>query len=150
LIHEDTDLNLRAMLYGWKVLYVPEAIVLHKVSSSIGNNMSDTSVYYGLRNSEFVRIKNIPFFLFMRYLPIFFLGMVYEVLLFVVKRRKAILYFKAKLDAIRLLPAMLNKRKINMNARMLCSKDLRKIMTPVLKLKWDLLRNKLRTPIFEE
>jgi hypothetical protein len=112
--------------------------------------MNDTSVYYGLRNSEFVRIKNIPFFLFLRYLPIILLGMVYEFFHFVVKRRKTILYFKAKLDAIRLLPAMLNKRKINMNARMLCSKDLRKIMTPVLKLKWDLLRNKLRTPIFEE
>jgi GT2 family glycosyltransferase len=148
LIHEDTDLNLRAQLHGWKVLYVPEAIVFHKVRSSISNK-SNTAVYYSLRNSEFVRIKNIPFPLFLRYLPIFLLGMVWEFLDHV-KRRQMVLYFKAKLDAIKLLPAMLNKRKINMKARRLCSKDLRETMTPILKLKWDFLRNKFRKPIFEE
>jgi hypothetical protein len=148
LIHEDTDLNLRAQLHGWKVLYAPEAIVFHKVRSSISNK-SNTAVYYSLRNSEFVRIKNIPFPLFLMYLPIFLLGMVWEFLDHV-KRRQMVLYFKAKLDAIKLLPAMLNKRKINMKARRLCSKDLRETMTPILKLKWDFLRNKFRKPIFEE
>ncbi len=59
LIHEDIDLNRRARLYGWQVLYVPEAIVFHKVKSSIGN-MSDTAVYFNLQNSEFARIKNTP------------------------------------------------------------------------------------------
>ena len=145
LIHEDTDLNLRAMLYGWKVLYVPEAIVLHKVSSSIGNNRSDTSVYYNLRNSEFVRIKNIPFFLFLRYLPIFFLGMVYEFFLFVVKRRKTILYFKAKIDAIKMLTVMLKKRRSNMKAKRISDKDFRQIMIPGLKI--GFLKKKLRSLI---
>ena len=149
LIHEDTDLNLRAQLYGWKVLYVPEAIVFHKVGYSIGNK-SDKSHYYALRNSELVKIKNIPLFLFLRYSLILLLGTLSEFFLFAIWHRKTILYFKAKLDAIKLLPTMLNKRKINMKARRLCSKDLRKIMTPILKLKWDFLRNKFRKPIFEE
>lgn len=60
LVHEDTDINCRAQLAGWKVLYVPSAIVYHQVSSTIGS-MSDLAVYYSLRNSEFVRLKNVPF-----------------------------------------------------------------------------------------
>ena len=63
LIHEDTDLNFSAQLAGWKVLYVPTAMVHHKVRSSIGI-MSDMAVYYTLRNNEFVRIKNVPFGVF--------------------------------------------------------------------------------------
>ena len=73
LIHEDTDLNFRAQLAGWKVLYVPTAIVHHKVRSSIGI-MSDMAVYYSLRNSELVRIKNVPFGVFLRCFPEFILG----------------------------------------------------------------------------
>ena len=146
LIHEDTDLNLRARLYGWKVLYVPEAIVFHKVSSSIGNSMSDTSVYYNLRNSEFVRIKNIPFLLFLRYLPIILLGMVYEVFSFVVKRRKTILYFKAKIDVVKMLTVMLKKRRSNMRAKRISDKDFREIMIPGLEI--GFLKKKLRRLIF--
>ncbi len=131
MIHEDTDLNLRAKLYGWKVLYVPEANVLHKVKSSIGN-MSDTAVYFTLRNSEFVRIKNIPLFLFLRYLPILLCGMVCEFLSLVVKQRKMILYFKAKIDAVKMLAVMLKKRRSNMKAKRISNKDLREIMIPVL------------------
>jgi len=73
LIHEDTDLNFRAQLRGWKVLYVPTAVVYHKVRSSIGQ-MSDMAVYYTLRNSELVRIKNIPLGVFIRCLPEFLIG----------------------------------------------------------------------------
>ena len=148
LIHEDTDLNLRAQLHGWKVLYVPEAIVFHKVRSSISNK-SNTAVYYSLRNSEFVRIKNIPFPLFLRYLPIFLLGMVWEFLDHV-KRRQMVLYFKAKIDVLKILPAMLKKRRCIMKVKRVSNKDLREIMTPILKLKWVFLRNKLRKPFFEE
>src|SRR5208337_3264167 len=70
LIHEDTDLNWRAQLSGWRTLYVPSALVYHKVRSTIGP-MSDISVYYTLRNSELVRIKNIPCPLFLLCLPSF-------------------------------------------------------------------------------
>ena len=94
LIHEDTDLNLRAQLYGWKVLFVPTAIVYHKVRSSIGN-MSPMAVYYTLRNSEFVKIKNIFLPLFLRCLPMFILGVVSEFLYFALKHKHPILYFKA-------------------------------------------------------
>jgi GT2 family glycosyltransferase len=145
LIHEDTDLNLRAQLYSWKVLYVPEAIVYHKVRSTIGR-MSPTAMYYTMRNSELVRIKNIPVTLFLRYLPWFILGMVSEFLYFAVKHRHLNRYFRAKLDAIKMLPVMLKKRRVNMRAMKISSKDLMKIITPVLDK--GFLKNKLNKLIF--
>ena len=146
LIHEDVDLNLRAQLYGWKTLYVPTAPCYHKVRSSIGK-MSDRAVYYTLRNSEFVRIKNIPLSFFMRYLLGFILGGISEFLYFAVKHRYLILYFKAKLDAVRMFPVMMKKRKMNMKAKRIANRDLRNITTPLLEK--NFLKRKLRKIIFE-
>jgi hypothetical protein len=145
LIHEDTDLNFRAQLHGWKVLYVPTALVYHKVRSSIGE-MSPMAVYYTLRNSEFVKIKNIPLSLFLRCLPVFILGMVSEFLYFAVKHKRPTLYFKAKIDAIRMLPLMLKKRRVNLKGAKVDSKGLREIMTPVFE--WSFLGNKLKKLVY--
>ena len=127
LIHEDTDLNLRAQLYGWKAIFVPTAIVYHKVRSSIGK-MSPKAVYYSLRNSELVRIKNIPLTLFLRCLPVFLLGMVSEFLYLAIKYKHPVLYFKAKLDAVKMFPIMLKKRKANIKAKRATDSDLRDII----------------------
>jgi GT2 family glycosyltransferase len=141
LIHEDTDLNLRAQLHGWKVVYVPTATVHHKVRSSIGQ-MSDAAVYYTLRNSEFVRVKNIPLSVFFRCLPVFILGMITEFFYFAVKHRRPFLYLKAKFDVLKMLPIMLRKRKAIMKAKKANYKDLMAIMTPVLEM--GFLKNKLK------
>src|SRR5208283_2055864 len=55
---DDTDLSFRLQLAGWRVLYVPDAVVYHKVSHTIGRK-SDIGVYYSQRNMEFLRIKNV-------------------------------------------------------------------------------------------
>jgi len=130
LIHEDTDLNLRAQLRGWKVMYVPTAIIYHKVRSSIGP-MSDMAIYYTLRNSEFVRIKNIPFGVFIRCLPEFLIGALTEFIYFAIKHKRLRLYFKAKMDAIRMLPRMLKKRAVIMKSRKVGHGYLLDMITPV-------------------
>ncbi len=140
LIHEDTDLNFRAHLYGWKVLYVPEAIVYHKVRSTIGS-MSDTAIYYTLRNTEFVRIKNIPFAVFQRCLVEFFMKTILEFIYFALKHRKLKLYFRAKIDALKMLPKMLEKRKIIMKNRRADNRYLLSLMTPAWKM--DFLKAKI-------
>lgn len=68
LYAEDTDLNLRAWLAGWKCLFLPESTAYHKVSATSGN-LSDTKVYHYSRNIEWVWIKNVPFRLMIKYLP---------------------------------------------------------------------------------
>ena len=59
LIYEDTDFCFRAQLAGWKCFYVSDAVVWHKVRSSIGE-MSDMAVYYSARNALYVWWKNMP------------------------------------------------------------------------------------------
>jgi len=59
LIYEDVDLSFRAQLSGYQCLYVPSAIVYHKVSSSIIRD-SPVSVYHGHRNLEWVYFQNMP------------------------------------------------------------------------------------------
>ena len=130
LIHEDIDLNFRAQLNGWKTLYVPTAIVYHRVRSSIVH-MSDMAVYYTLRNSEFVRMKNIPLTIFTRCFPEFIMWTLMEFAYFVIKHRRLKLYFKAKSDAIRMLPRMLNRRAVIMKQRKVSDKYLLNIMTPL-------------------
>jgi len=129
LIHEDTDLNFRAQLAGWKVLYVPSAIVYHKVRSTIGH-MSNMAIYYSLRNTELTRFKNVPFCLFLWCLPYYALGIIIEFFYFGVKHKKLSLYLKAKIDAIRLLPKMLIKRRAIMSNKKVNNRYLFSILTP--------------------
>ena len=110
LIQEDADLNFRAQLAGWKVMYVPSAVVYHKVRSTIGH-MSDIAIYYTLRNSELVRIKNIPFTVFLRCLPEYAVGEILDFIYFAVKHGKFTTYIKAKLDVLKSLQKTLKKRK---------------------------------------
>jgi len=130
LIYEDTDFNLRAQLAGWKVRYVPTAVVHHKVRSTIGN-MSDIAVFYSLRNSELARIKNIPCGIFMRCLPSYFLAAFLEFLYFGIRHRKLMLFFRAKLDALRLLPEMLKRRRDILTRRKTSNDYLRSMMTSI-------------------
>ncbi len=146
LIHEDIDLSFRAQLHGWKVLYIPTAHCYHKVRSSIGK-MSDSAVYYTLRNCEFVRIKNIPLSFFLRYLLWFILGTISEFLFFAIKHRYLILYFKAKLDAVKMFPVMRKKRKSILKVKRISNKDLRNITTPLLDK--NFLKRKLKKFLFE-
>ena len=146
VIHEDTDLNLRAHLFGWKVLYVATAVVHHKVRSTIGH-MSTATVYYTLRNSEFVRVKNLPLSLILRHLPELLIGSVTEFVYFGIRHRHPLLYLKAKLDAVRMLPEMMRKRRANMRAMRVRPRELDQLTTHVLE--WKFLKQKLRKLIFE-
>jgi hypothetical protein len=135
LIHEDTDLNFRAQLAGWKVLYIPTAVVYHKVRSSIGP-MSDLAVYYSLRNSELVRLKSVPFVVFLKCFPEVLLGFISEFIYFVLRHRRLKLFIKAKRDVIKMLPSIWQKRKDIMKTRKASNAYLLSIMTPILRIEF--------------
>lgn len=123
LIHEDTDLNFRAQLAGWKCLFVPKAVVYHKVRSSIGI-MSDMAVYYSVRNSRFVWVKNMPIKLILKYLHHHIIQEIGSFLYFCIKHRKWRAYWHANIDFIKLLPGMIKKRKQVMRLKKITDSEL--------------------------
>jgi len=132
LNHEDTDLNLRAWLSGWKCLFVPEAVVYHKVSASIGN-LSDVAVYYFARNNEWVWIKNTPLLLLIKYLP---QRVIYEMSsfgYFCIVKRKWRPFIKGKIAALLKLPLMLRKRKEIQKLIKLSNQEIQKELVPISK-----------------
>lgn len=135
LLYEDVDLNFRAQLKGYECLYVPEAIVYHLVSRSIGYD-SVTSVYYGHRNLEWAYIKNMPdslirktfcghvFYDFMSFLYFMFNG-------------KGRVFLRAKWDAVRGLKKALKKRKLIQNSTKVHAEAIWKLMDKeALRLRW--------------
>lgn len=75
LYNEETDWNIRLRQAGWKVLFVPNSVVFHKVSSSTGGDLSPSYLYYHIRNSFFMILftqksilKIITAFLYMLYM----------------------------------------------------------------------------------
>jgi GT2 family glycosyltransferase len=63
---EDVDLNLRARLRGFRTLYVPRAIVYHRLSATGGGALAS---YYCGRNFMLVWAKNMPGALIRRHWP---------------------------------------------------------------------------------
>lgn len=62
---EDVDLNLRARLHGMRTVFVPTAIVYHRLSATGGGMLAS---YYCGRNFPLVWLKNIPAPLYERYI----------------------------------------------------------------------------------
>ena len=54
---EDVDLAWRACLLGWRCLYIPQAVVYHKLKASGGGT---TASYYDGRNRIYTLVKNYP------------------------------------------------------------------------------------------
>ncbi|MBW1614113.1 MAG: glycosyltransferase family 2 protein [Deltaproteobacteria bacterium] len=109
LLYEDVDLSFRAQLKGYKCLYVPEAIVYHRASSSIVYD-SPISVYYSHRNLEWVYLKNMPPKLILKTI---WLHIIYGIAAFIFfsanGRIKEVV--KAKRDALKGLKGILKKRR---------------------------------------
>jgi len=130
LNHEDTDLNMRAWLAGWKCLFVPEAVVKHKVSASIGT-LSDTSVYYFARNNEWVWIKNVPLQFLILNLPQRVLYDIASFGYFCMMQGKWRPFLKGKWHAVLGIPKMLAKRRQLSALRRLDANQIREMLVPL-------------------
>ena len=109
LLYEDVDLSFRAQLKGYRCLFVPEAVVYHKASSSIVYD-SPISVYYSHRNLEWVYIKNMPSILILKTI---WLHIIYDIaaFFFFAANGRIKEFIKAKLDALKGLKRVLKKRR---------------------------------------
>lgn len=138
--HEDTDLNCRAQLSGWKCAYVPAALVHHKVSATIGH-LSDLQLYYHLRNAEFLWVKNMPCGLMLRYAHHKLLQELWSLVNLCIYQGRWKPFFRAKRDALKMLPAMLAKRKKIQCRKTVPNSYFGSLLTPLLSR--ELMRQKL-------
>jgi len=139
LIHEDTDLNYRAQLMGWKCLYVPKAVVFHKVRSTIKKD-SDLAIYYTNRNANFVWIKNTPILLLLRFLHHKIFLVIGAFFFFGLRKKRMRLFIKSQIDSLKLFPKMLKKRRKIQSMRKVSNKEIRKLLTSI----WDKRYSELR------
>ncbi len=123
LVYEDADLNFRARLMGFRCLYVADARVLHGVNSSIGT-FTDSYVFHGHRNSEFVFWKNMPTRLLLFYLPERALFNLLA-LLFFFSQGRGTAFVRAKLDALKASRTVVRKRKRIQGGRTVTSSEVR-------------------------
>jgi len=114
--HEEFDLCWRAKLWGWKCVYVPEAIVYHIGGATTGRG-SKFSNYYTERNRLLTIIKDLPLILFWRYLP-FILRYELDTLF------RSITAFKYELITARFAAIMLFRRTLRKRKRIQCGRTI--------------------------
>jgi len=140
LYDEDTDLNFRAHLAGWNCAYVPTALVYHKGNATSGR-LSDLHVYYHTRNLEFVWIKNMPVGLMLRFAHHKLMQEIGAFTYLCVRHMKWQAFFRAKRDALRMMPAMWKKRAEIQRRRRVSNRYIKKILTSVFSL--EIVRQKI-------
>lgn len=124
--HEDVDLGFRLRLHGFRCLYVPDAVVQHIGSATLGAQ-SDFALYYWQRNFIWSFIKNIPSALLWKALPAHLMAnFIYQVN-YTLRGRGRIL-LKAKSDALRGFSPSLQKRREIQRNRKISHAELLRIM----------------------
>ncbi len=108
-VGEDIDLSFRAKLSGFKCVYVPKAIVHHKVGQTIGSN-SNLLLYHSRRNIEYTYFKNMPLALLLLTFP---MHLLYNLLTFIqaLSEGRIHIFLKAKRDFFLNFGKILKKRK---------------------------------------
>jgi len=120
---EDSDLGMRGRLTGWKCLYVPNAIVYHKYSATMGE-YSPRKAFLIERNRIWFVVKNFPFtmiisscyhtflrYLFQTYDALFGSGASSKLVSNESKWTVISVLFKAYFSALSGMPEMLRKRR---------------------------------------
>jgi GT2 family glycosyltransferase len=123
---EDVDVGFRLRLLGYRCLYVPDALVYHVGSATAGKE-SDFVVYHGHRNLVWTYVKNMPAPLFWLYLPLHIAANIAIVVRYGLRGRWAVM-LRAKIHALKTLPAVWRKRREIQAQRVARVGELRKVM----------------------
>lgn len=132
---EDLDLSFRGQLQGYECVFIPRAIVYHRLGATRKRNPAQ-DVFFSQRNIELAYLKNMPLSLILGSLP---QRLVYELggAAYFTKLGVGAAFFKAKLDAIRRLPSVLRKRADLQRSRILTNAQLRSLLLGYrLRSKW--------------
>jgi GT2 family glycosyltransferase len=66
--YEDVDISFRAQLAGWKVAYVPAAVVYHQIMAT-SSQIKGFATYHTLKNLPMLMWKNVPWALMPKVWP---------------------------------------------------------------------------------
>lgn len=121
--YEDGDLSFRGQLRGYECVFVPGAIVHHRLTATM-KKYPARQAYLSQRNIEFVYWKNMPLGLMLLSAP---WRLLYELgsAAYFFRRGAGKAFLKAKVDAIRGLPGMLRKRREIQKGRRISNAELR-------------------------
>ena len=127
---EDTDIGWRLWLQGYKVSYVPTAVIYHKGGGSFGGSRNiPFRLYLGQKNRLFNIVKNFEIFNLFRGLITSIGYDIFKIIKFTINRKfdciAAIL--KGNYTFIKELPKTLKKRKIIQKNRKIIDKELYKL-----------------------
>ena len=126
--HEDVDLSYRARLRGYRVRYVPDAIVRHQGSATLGRQ-STRAVYYGQRNLEWVYLQNSPAWILFRTAPGHLAYNVAAAVHFA-RAGQGLAFIRAKGAALVALPATLRKRAAVQRTRRVAAGEIWRVLEP--------------------
>jgi GT2 family glycosyltransferase len=123
---EDLDLSFRGQLQGYECVFLPRAIVYHRLGATRKKNPAQ-DVFFSQRNIELAYLKNMPFRMILGALPH---RLVYELggAAYFTKLGVGTAFFKAKLDAVRRLRSVLRKRRELQRRRILTHEQLRAML----------------------
>jgi len=141
---EDLDLSFRGQLQGYECVFMPRAIVYHRLGATRKKNPAQ-DVFFSQRNIELAYLKNMPLGMILASLAH---RLVYELggAVYFTKLGVGTAFFKAKMDAIRRLPSVLRKRQELQRRRILTTKQLRSMLLPYrLWSKWKKFSSAWRT-----
>jgi GT2 family glycosyltransferase len=123
---EDVELSFRAHLKGYKCLYVPNAIIYHKAGAAVGQT---TAWFYRMRRNQlWTTVKNMPWQLFVKYMPQIVaynaLSLIYHSL-----QGRGKLIWRAYFDAFRDLPRVMSQRRYIQSSRVAPVRDIEAVLT---------------------
>jgi GT2 family glycosyltransferase len=122
---EDIDLSFRANWAGFRCLFVPDAVIYHKVGGTSDKSAKSRDFFDILRRRNFVFMvmKNYPAALLWRYLPGILCIHLLKFLYFLAKGRVRVA-FRTQVEICKGAPGMLGKRRAIMASRQVTTAEL--------------------------
>lgn len=156
LIYEDVDLTFRAVVMGWKCVYLPESLMYHKVSVSIVKARNYEMTLRAQVNQFKAYVYNVPLMVFVLNLPWivlrFFMVLIGGVIFGQFRMVKIFLVAHFKLFGQ--LGVVFKKRRFVMRGRKVLWwyvwKKQRNFIPYSLRYFWDIVIARKRKSIFEE
>lgn len=108
--YEDVDISWRAQLAGWKVLFVPSAVVNHHISAT-SSRVKGFTTYHTFKNLRLLIVKNTPKSLRRVIYPRFYIAFSFFQLKALFSRN-ALPMLRGSIAGLMLVPKKLRERKV--------------------------------------